>query len=96
MIFIDFLSAAVDRLHRENMVSFLIRYLDVSVYGSDLVSVVAQCLSTITEDQGESDYCESLRREICSHLIDGNLATPLLKTLGVGILLNLSHGNSDG
>lgn len=86
----DSSSTAVDRLHRESIVPFLIQYLDVSVYGSDLVSVVAQCLSTVTEDQGETDYSSFLKEKICSNLM-AQTSSSLLKTLGAGILLNLNN-----
>lgn len=82
---------AVDRVHRENIVSILIGYLDVTTYGLDVVSTVAQLLCTVTEDQGDTDYSERLKTEVLSKFLDVKNSNPLLKTLSLMILLNLNH-----
>lgn len=82
---------AVDRMHRENIVSMLISYLDINTYGYDVVTTVVQFLSTVTEDQGDTDYTEVLRKEVISKLLHGKEPSPLLRTLSLMILLNLNH-----
>ncbi|XP_057379053.1 HEAT repeat-containing protein 3-like [Daphnia carinata] len=84
-------SLAVDRMHRENVVSMLISYLDVNVYGLDVVTTVVQFLSTVTEDQGDTDYTDLLRKEAVSKFLAGKESSPLLRTLSLMILLNLNH-----
>lgn len=84
-------SLAVDRMHRENVVSMLISYLDVNEYGLDVVTTVVQFLSTVTEDQGDTDYTEVLRKEVISKFLAGKESSPLLRTLSLLILLNLNH-----
>lgn len=83
--------AAVDRIHRENIVPMLVQFLDVTTYGSDVVTTVVQLLSTITEDQGETDYTDLLRKEIITKFLDVQESSFLLKTLSITILLNLNN-----
>lgn len=78
-------------MHRENIVSLLIGYLDVATYGLDVVSTVVQFLSTVTEDQGDTDYSELLKKEVISKFLNVEDSSPLLKTLSLMILLNLNH-----
>ena len=78
-------------MHRDNIVSMLMSYLDVNAYGLDVVTTVVQFLSTVTEDQGDTDYTETLRKEIISKFLDVKESSPLLRTLSLVILLNLNH-----
>ncbi len=78
-------------MHREKIVSLLIGYLDVATYGLDVVSTVVQFLSTVTEDQGDTDYSELLKKEVISKFLNVKDSSPLLKTLSLMILLNLNH-----
>lgn len=82
---------AVDRLHRENIVTTLIAYLDFKTYGTDVSTTVAQLLSTITEDQGDTDYAQLLKKEIMSKIIDVKETSLLLKTFSIMILLNINN-----
>lgn len=83
-------SESVDRLHQEKVVSMLINYLDLTKYGSDLVATVSRFLSIVTEDQGDTDYVDVLKTKIIL-LLETPESNLLLKSLGVGILLNLNH-----
>lgn len=85
-------SLAVDRIHREGVPSILIKYLDINHFGTEVVTVTAQCLSTITEDQGNTDYKDDLKKQIISQLLQSECSTLLLKTLAIGILLNVNNG----
>lgn len=82
---------AVDRIHRENVVPMLIGYLDLTTYGLDVVTTVTHFLSTVTEDQGNTDYTDFLRKEVASKFLDVEDSNPLLKSLSLMILLNLNH-----
>ena len=83
-------SESVDRLHQEKVVSMLIRYLDSEKYGSDLVVTVSRFLSIVTEDQGDTDYSDVLKPKIIL-LLENPESSLLLKSLAIGILLNLNH-----
>ena len=85
-------SAAVDRIQRENLVEMLVGFLDVKVYGSDLVDSVAQMLATVTEDQGDAaGYADVLRKAITEKLLCETECSHLLKNLSLIILLNLNN-----
>lgn len=81
---------AVDRVHKEDVIKQIIKYLDSVKYGRDVAIASAQLLTTVTEDQGNTDYSEELKNEILLKLplIDDE---PLLKTLFLMILFNINQ-----
>ena len=83
-------SESVDRLHHEKVVSMLVNYLDLKKYGTDFVVTVSRFLSIVTEDQGDTDYSDTLKPKVIL-LLETPESSLLLKSLAVGILLNLNH-----
>ena len=83
-------SVAVDRIHREKVISILIKFIDSKSYSVEVASAVAQLLSTVTEDQGDSDYAPVLKHEVTSKIMADDQSSLLLRALGAMILLNLN------
>ena len=84
-------SVAVDRIHREKVIPIIIKYIDSKSYSEEVASCVAQLLSTVTEDQGESDYAELLKKEVTLRIMSDEKSSLLLRALGAIILLNLNR-----
>lgn len=82
---------AVDRVHKEDVVKLMIKYLDTGKYGHDVATAAAQFLTTVTEEQGDADYLDGLKQVVSAKLSVMGEDEPLLKTLYLMILFNLNH-----
>lgn len=98
LIVIIFISElAVKYLGQSKILDILPRYLNLSIFGSEVVIAVLQCLFVVVEDnplamEKVKTNCEKQLQELIS-LEGSDPSLLLIKTLAAGVVINTCGGN---
>ncbi|KAK3913982.1 HEAT repeat-containing protein 3 [Frankliniella fusca] len=88
-------ASALRCFNEAHILSLLVRCLDVSTFGIDIATAVAECLHTVTEENQDAvtkmqDFASGLQQFLISDNQDENAM--LFKVLIAGVLININLG----
>ncbi|XP_043258219.1 HEAT repeat-containing protein 3 [Colletes gigas] len=88
---------AIKYANKEDLVSILIKFFDITVYGVDIVTVTVQCLLSLSEDNSiainKLKSCEDTLLQLLNVEANNTNASDImcLKTAVAGLLINISN-----
>ena len=89
--------SVIKRSNEENLLSILIKFLDISTYGAELTSVAIQCMLTLSEDNPTAILELKKREDSLIYLLDWEskngelIEITSLRTLSAGLLMNINN-----
>lgn len=90
--------SAIKRANEEDLLSFLIRFLDVDIYGTEIVNVVIQFMVCLTEENDAAISKIQQNESVFFNLLDlkvdddkSAFKIMLLKTCATEVLINICH-----